>query len=73
MDKFIRISEGNIFQRSQILSLRKSKPSKGADNVTRTWIIRVTAESVGGVQYTNIWLTDEEGRALEALLLASEK
>lgn len=63
---FIKLKD-NYFQSSSILSLRKTRrPGLGADKVQRQWVATVTPQSMGveGLEYCNIWLSDEEVQPL---------
>ena len=61
---FIKVAAGQFFHRSQIMSVRRlTKTTNG-----KTWIVSVSAESVGGVPYNKIWITEADAKRLCPLL-----
>jgi hypothetical protein len=68
--RFIKV-KNNYFAVSQILSLRRTAPSMGRDNVERCLVLRVKAEAVGAAvdaKFGSVWLSEEEAEDLLRLL-----
>lgn len=66
---FIKVAPGQVFNRSEIRSVRRTRtPSVGKDKVERSWVLTVSPESVGGVSFSRIWLTEAEAERLCGLL-----
>lgn len=65
---FVKLCAGQVFNRTEIMSIRRTTPSQGKDKVTRNWVVTVSSESAGGPNYTKIWITDEDARRVYATL-----
>lgn len=63
--------KGNYYAVSSIISVRKTRSSKGTDGVSRNIVVRVTPDAVGTPtksEHCNIWCSEEEAADLYKFL-----
>ena len=60
---------GDYYALSAILAVKHNrKPSVGADQVPRAWVVRITTEAAGDPKFSTLWASDEEIAPLLAVL-----
>lgn len=67
MPQFIKI-RNTIVQLSQVMSVKRTPMTPGADGVMRNYVITVSSEAEPDVKFRRIWVAEDEAAELFSIL-----